>query len=493
MSDPTVGELLAAADHAALQLVGATEPNDALPLAAGWADVLDAAYQVLAAIPEPAVGERPVDGTNHYLTTRLEQMAGQAHRFNPIDVQPHPTAGRVAETLQQAADLLRRHAHPGMVRSPEGRADAAAARVRVARTVAALAHVTGGEMQAYAQQSGEGKRAAQRTRAPARVLQGQALTRWVRILQRHEQQALDYVTGHLRDLDGEQRGPAAPVSAFGVAVASWSTQAIRRAADPHVSGADLQHIAHAENALLKAAAVLTSAAIERGELDPAAGRHLHRRLQATAAGWATVAGQWGWACTPDAPRAAATTTRESATLHVAIEATTRSANSWAGPRDVAQRLAGLDILPVVRTITDGSDTLAEMYQQLPGELRDAGRLRASAGILLQIGIDSDAANRARLGPRAVTADRSLKALPVNMVDVAAKRLLPLSLQACDRMHDAGAELATTAHVAHQAVCALTPTRASRRNPGPASTGHRRASMPEQHHTHRPAPGPGITF
>ena len=301
------------------------------------------------------------------------------------------------------------------------------------------------------------------------------------MLQRHEQQALDYVSGHLRDLDGEHPGPAAPVSAFGVAVASWSTQAIRRAANPDVSGADLQHIAHAQNALLKAAAVLTSAAIERGELDPAAGRHLHRRLQATAAGWATVAGQWGWACTPDAPRAAAMTTRESATLHAAIEATTRSANSWASPSDVAQRLAGLDILPVVRTITDGSDTLAEMYQQLPGELRDAGRLRASAGILLQIGIDSDAA------------DRSLKALPINMMDVAAKRLLRLSLQACDRMHDAGAELATSAHVAHQAVSALTPTVASRRNPGSASTRHRRVSMPEQHHTHRPATGPGITF
>ena len=57
MSQPTVGELLAA-DRAALQLGGATEPNDALPLATGWRDVLGAAYEVLAAIPEPAVGER---------------------------------------------------------------------------------------------------------------------------------------------------------------------------------------------------------------------------------------------------------------------------------------------------------------------------------------------------------------------------------------------------------------------------------------------------
>ncbi len=108
------------------------------------------------------------------------------------------------------------------------------------------------------------------------TLSNTAAARWVRMVQNHEQQTLDYVTGHLRDLDGERPGPAVPVTSFGVALASWTMQAIQRIADPHVPGADLQHIAHAENALLKTAAVLTAAAVERGELDTDTGRHLHR-------------------------------------------------------------------------------------------------------------------------------------------------------------------------------------------------------------------------
>ena len=489
MSDPTVGELLAAAEIAALQLVGDAEPHDALPLAAGWRDVLTAAHQVLAAIPEPALGERAADGTTHYLAVRVEKMAIQAHRLSPIDVPPHPTAGRVAETLQQAGDLLRRHAHPGMVRDPKGIADAAAARVRVARTVAALAHVTGREVAAYARQATDAERAAQGAPTPARALSRAAAAKWVRVTQTHEQQALDYVTGHLRDLAGEQRGPAAPVSAFGVAVASWSTQAIRRTADPHVPAADLQHIAHAQNALLKAAGVLTSAAIERGELDPAAGRHLHRRLQATAADWASVARQWGWAQTPDAPRAAAETARQSGALHVALATTTRSGGPWASPRDVAQRLAGTNILPVVRAIVDDSAALADIYQELPRELHVAGRLRAPAGILRQIAIENDPANQTRSGPPAADI-AAVPAPPTHLIDVASKRLQPLTLRARDRMNTASAQLATTAHAAHQAVSALTPT------PGrplrAPTTGHQHPAPHEQHHTHRPAPGPGIT-
>ena len=79
MSEPTVGELLAA-DRAALQLGGATEPNDALPLAAGWRDVLDAAYEILAAIAEPAVGQRPADGTTHYLAIQATVSIGSTSR-----------------------------------------------------------------------------------------------------------------------------------------------------------------------------------------------------------------------------------------------------------------------------------------------------------------------------------------------------------------------------------------------------------------------------
>jgi len=272
----TVGELLTTAELAALRLVGDTEPNDALPLAAGWAAVVDASYEVLAAIPQATVGDTPLAGTDGHLTARLQRMAMQAHRLPPIDIQPHPTAARITETLRQAAGLMHRHAYPGLTRDPEAREDTAAARVKVARTIAAMAHVTGAELQAYTRQVTDLDRAASGAKTPARALSNTAAARWVRMVQNHEQQTLDYVTGHLRDLDGERPGPAVPVTSFGVALASWTMQAIQRIADPHVPGADLQHIAHAENALLKTAAVLTAAAVERGELDTDTGRHLHR-------------------------------------------------------------------------------------------------------------------------------------------------------------------------------------------------------------------------
>lgn len=110
----TVGELLATAELAALRLGGDTDPNDALPLAAGWAAVVDAGYEVLAAIPQATVGDTPLVGTDGHLSARLQRMAMQAHRLSPIDIQPHPTAARVTETLRQAAGLLHRHAYPGL-------------------------------------------------------------------------------------------------------------------------------------------------------------------------------------------------------------------------------------------------------------------------------------------------------------------------------------------------------------------------------------------
>ena len=57
---------------------------------------------------------------------------------------------------------------------------------------------------------------------------------------------------------------------------------------------------------------------------------------------------------------------------------------------------------------------------------------------------------------------------------------------------ASTQLATTAHAAHQAVPALAPTRTPCRHLRRAATGPEHPAPHEQHHTHRPAPGPGIT-
>lgn len=362
--------------------------------------------------------------------------------------------------------------------------------MRVARTIAAMAHVTGAELQAYTRQVTTMDRVASGARTPARARSTTAAARWVRMLQSHEQQTLDYVTGHLRELDGERPGPAVPVTAFGVALADWTMQAIQRVADPYVPGADLQHIAHAENALLKTAAVMTAAAVEHGELDTDAGRHLHRRLHAAAVGWATVSDQWGWVRTPDAARATPEATSASAALHVAIVVTTRTGATWTSPLDVVQRLDGVPLLPLVRTIVEDSAELADTYQQLPRELHDGGRLRAPAGILRQLTIEHT--DRTRWGRPAAEADDLPPRTPVQLIDVASKRLQPLTPLALNLLNDAGALLMSTAQQAQQTVHATTPPRPSRRGTDQATPQPPRAPRHPHHHSPRPAPGPGIT-
>lgn len=57
----------------ALRLVGHAELSDGPALAAGWIEVLNAGYEVLAAIPTPTVG-RPSAAGGDYLRVRVAQM-----------------------------------------------------------------------------------------------------------------------------------------------------------------------------------------------------------------------------------------------------------------------------------------------------------------------------------------------------------------------------------------------------------------------------------
>lgn len=257
-----------------------------------------------------------------------------------------------------------------------------------------------------------------------------------------------------------------------------------------MAGADLQHIAHAQNALLKTAGVLTMAAVERGEVDTDTGRHLHRRLHTAAGSWAAVGDLWGWARTPDANRAAPDTITASAALHVALVEATRSGRTWASPLDVGQRLNGMAVLPLVAAIVQDSAELADIYQGLPEELHDAGRLRAPAGILRQMAIEH--ADRTRSGPP--TADAPAPRAPVRLIDVASQRLQPLTPLALDRMCTETAMLMVTAQRAQQALHAAGPFKPSTPGPTPATPQPqpRAVSRNPHHHPPRQAPTPAIT-
>ncbi len=150
-SEPSVGDLLAAADRDALRLLGDAEPSDGPALAAGWAQVLTAGYDVLAAIPTPTV-DQPAATGGDYLSVRVAAMVSHVGSVKPLPLRPHPSTVRIADALRAAAAMVRRHADPAWMGDPVARADAAAARVRVARVLAAVAHVTGRELQGYSRQ-----------------------------------------------------------------------------------------------------------------------------------------------------------------------------------------------------------------------------------------------------------------------------------------------------------------------------------------------------
>jgi len=337
MSEFTAAELLADADREAQQLLGRARPTDGPALAAGWPGILCAASQVLAAIPHQHGEPAHDNGTGLSVTVdrMIAEVRAVGHR--PAGL-VHPSVPRIIDTWVQAAALLHRPGDFGDV------AGLAQVQLRVARTLATVAQVTGRELQAYTQQTEQSH------------LSAPAAATWMRMTARHEHRALDYLAGYQDEPTEANSGPGP--AALHTALAAWTTQAIRTTADPNVSARDLQHIAANQSAILNAAPAIAAAAVSHGELEPQAAPHLLHRLGATAAQWAAVSDQWSWLRTPDAPRATPATARVSRDLFTALEATTRTGRSWSSPSQVADRLSGVPVVPLLRTITENSEAIA---------------------------------------------------------------------------------------------------------------------------------------
>jgi len=468
MSEFTAADLLAHADREARQLLGRTRPTDGPALAAGWPGIVAAASQVLAAIPHHQ-GQPAHDGGTAFRVA-VSQMVTEVRAVGHRPAGPvHPSVPRIIDTWAQAAALLHRPSHPGN----SDVAGPTAVRLRVARTLATVAHVTGRELQAYTGQ------------IPQPQLSTPTAATWIRMTARHEHRALDYLAGQQDELPDTTPGHRPDPGSLPTTLAAWTALAIRATADPGVSGRDLQHIADNQSAVLNAAPALAAAAVSRGELEAEALPHLLHRLGATAAQWAAVSDQWSWVRTPDAPRATPMTTRGSGALFTALEANTRTGRTWASPSQVADRLSGVPLAPLLRTITEGSEVLADIYQQLPDELRATGRLLAPTRILAQINAENHAAQQTRTRP---DKQASPHALTIAVSDVTSNRLRPLTPAGRERLVTAGAALVGASHRGHQALLAATPPSAG---PTPRAPQRRRLSTLAHHHPPGPVPGPGI--
>lgn len=500
MSEFTVAELLAAADREALQLLGHTEPDDGPRLAAAWPELLRVAAVLLAHAPQPNSTRPGTQQTSDHqpaLDGHVQGMLAEATAAPPLRLPlPHDSCARIIDTWQQAAGQASRATHSPATRSrAEGAdlVDPVALRTRVARTLATVAHLAARELEAHTQRRLD---VDSRDRRPRWVMSrgnpppGPAEAQWIRMLHRHEHHALDHIaapSNASRPQPGElnQKAPG-PGPTLPGEIATWSIVARRQGTDPHRSSADLRRIALTQRAALYAAVALARAAGHRGEIPAESGPHLQARIEAAAHSWAGIAGQWSWAHVRLATEHTQAGVGASRTLFAAIDTDLRSKdNMWLGPADIDTRFAGQPLVPMLRTILESNEILAEIYQHLPDQLQAEGRLRAPASALLHIYKET-----------ALDPNQDPSRLPIDLRHLVKDQMRPLTPAAHGRLHSTAATLVDQAERAHHALL-VSAGSAAAASAGPATTAA--APTAQRPRTRRPAstphptphPGPGI--
>ena len=503
MSSPSVTELMGWARRESQTLIATAGAAEATSLASGWPQVLAAAQRFLEAIPHTGnADEDPYRVDRHDLTMEVDLMALQAGRFHPVAPTGHPVMSDVADTLDEAARRVQRDTHAWLPTNPDARQDAAVARVHVAETLANLAHVTGREIRGYAEMAHTANDANGSHGQLPRTLRSQTAERWLRMLDSHEEVLLGYVRRHRGELYGHRQAPPPPHSALGVQLAAWSTNALRRVADPHVSALDLRHVAAAEANILRLATALTAAASTSAQIDPDVTAHLHRRLDSAGAQWATTAHQWRLLHTPAAGGPDRDLMVQARAMMTALDRVTSKPYGWCTPAEIAKRLQGTPITPLLRSITEGSHALAEIYAQLPAEMHAAEGLRAPAAAQLAIargGGDLSAAVTDYPRYRdAINQPRQpgQPGKPVSLIDIATNRLHRLTPNTLIQLNSSGTALVQAATAAYRTVLVNTNDPAPAEDAAPPRAPATPATPASRPHPHQPAflpqPGTGVT-
>jgi len=489
----SVGELIGWARHESQTLLATAGAAEATSLARGWVTVLAAAQNVLKAIPYAGTDDDPHPEGPHNLRVQVARMNIQAARFYPVAPAGHPVMSEIADTLNEAARVVRRDGHAWLPSNPGAERDAAVARIQVAVTLSNLAHVTGREIRSYCMMAAAPDLATDRHGALPKAIGSSAAQRWLRVIDSHEEVLLGYVRKHQGALYGQRQATPIPLSALGIQLAAWSTTALRRVADPQVSALDLRQVADTEANILRVATALTAAASVSGELDPAVAGHLHRRIAAAGAQWATTATQWRLLQTPASHRPDPQLQIQSRAMRISLERITHNPDGWASPTEIVVRLAGTPITPLLRAAIDGSYTLAEISAQLPAEMAAVRRLAAPAAAQLAIARgDGDLAAAVTDYPRyRDTVNQPGK--PISLIHIATNRLHRLTPDTLAQLNTSGTALAEAATTAYRAVLVNTtapaPTDRTPRPRAPLTP----ATGPHLHQpARRPQPGTGIT-
>ena len=162
-----------------------------------------------------------------------------------------------------------------------------------------------------------------------------------------------------------------------------------------------------------------------------------------------MADQWSWAHLSRAREPTEASAEVSGRLFAAINTNLRSRNTWLSPGDVDDRFAGVPLVPMLRSILESNEILAEVYQHLPDQLRAEGRLFARVTALLRISKETG------LYPNG---DPSR--LPLITRNVLRDPLGRLTPAAHGRLHTTAAALVENAERAHHALLASAGTTAA---------------------------------
>jgi len=154
---------------------------------------------LLATTPEPGTtqtSDHPPALDDHVHSMLAEATAAPPLRLPP----PHDSCARIIDTWYQAAAQTSRAAHPpatnDRVLELANQVDPAAARTRVARTLATVAHLGGRELQANTQRRVDVDAAGPRPNwvmSKSNPPPDHAEAQWIRMLHRHEHHALDHI------------------------------------------------------------------------------------------------------------------------------------------------------------------------------------------------------------------------------------------------------------------------------------------------------------
>ncbi|MHB1010973.1 MAG: hypothetical protein ACYC1E_17495 [Propionibacteriaceae bacterium] len=280
----TVGDLLLDADLTVRELLWDAPPDIAKARARSWGEVVEAAAEVWAAIP---------DRTGDPSMERIHKLTDGMYRNQQRTGWPGVGAGdphleRAAEALSRAAEMISARRHPTAPLSEAGHLDSVAARTRIMHTVYVASHGVSNALWQY-------------TRDMRRVLDGKGrlqpgdsadqsqnmLTR----VGAAERLAGSYLAGRWpAGLAGQHREVVEP-QRLAQAVAAWAVQSRRTwAASPTV--ADLLYTTITERDLVLSGGRVLQAAAGAGAID--AEQHtarLHPALITLEQAWGRVASE----------------------------------------------------------------------------------------------------------------------------------------------------------------------------------------------------------